>query len=135
MTTDKIRGIYTIDMTSTTQTLDFTYTMPPQTMILQSYRVEFTTSTTAKTAQVLFLKLPFLNSSNLIDNYKGKTRIPILVGGSQVNIQNACNMPIYVQGYIPNSYECSVELADGSVPVNFVRLTMIFELTEGKAVS
>jgi len=123
---------YTIDMTSTTQTLEFPYSLHEQTIILRNYEVHFELSADQINTQVLFVNLPFLNSTNLIDPYIGKTRIPILLCAcSGVSVRNNVNMPIYIQGGTPNNYQCSVEMADGSPVIGFGRIVLNFEFTSG----
>lgn len=70
-------GIIQIAVDATTDKINLPASIPKQTLVLKSARVEVTDAATALTIGHLSVEIPFLVSSIINDNSHGRIRIPL----------------------------------------------------------
>ena len=127
----KTPSYFTLDLTSNSQQVDISLTIPRQVLYLVGYRCEMSSQANALAAQVIYFELEGLLSSNqLIDN-NTFVQFPLCLENNIVTLRDGLELPVYLNKSVPERF--TVRVFDKSlVPlVNLVRLTLHFKAEYG----
>lgn len=123
-------SILTINGTTNDFRMDIGRRILKQPLILQSVRIEFSSVAAALAKELVYLQLPFFNSSYLVDENPGYAYIPIFVGDTQVTIMTGMNLPIQVDTDIQQVFRVRI-LNSAFAPVaDLLRFTAQFTFLE-----
>lgn len=124
-------GILTLDISSNVQTLNISLEVPIQTLTIKNIRVEMDLAATALSEQILYLDIPVISSSKILDNNVAFNYIPILLDNAAVTLQTSLDLPVYMNQVLPQSFDVRV-LNKSFEPVsNLVRFTIQFQTEFG----
>lgn len=133
MNDKEVAGFLTIDVLAAggliNTTVSIGHKLPSdQTLRLRSYRVEMTSQANALSAGVLYVDLPFLSSTQIVDNLGGVCKIPIELDNAVLTLRDGLNKPIYISKEITETFLIRV-LSGANLVLNpnLVRLTLQFE--------
>lgn len=122
----QVSGLYTIDVTSADEIVDFNYGIPTQSFFeLRKVRVEYDSAANALTDAVISVDLPFLSGTQLVDNLTEQGRLVIPLDNAVVTLYKT-EIPLELAKDIPQSYRVRVYDAAGALVTNMVRLTLQF---------
>jgi hypothetical protein len=126
MNTDRVLapGILTLSTASNNTVFNINNKIPPQTLQLRNYRIEFVTDTAAKLAKVVYVELHWLSSEQLTDG-TDFFHLPLPVGPFDVTLHEL-NLPIFVIRGIPNSFRMRVLDEDGDIMSSVAHITLQF---------
>lgn len=127
-------GILTLSTTALSTTFNIALSIPPQTLRLVGYRVEYGLAAEAVTAQVLYIELPFLSSNQVLDGNLGHVYLPLPLSNSSVTNITGLNIPIYINQAVPQKFDMYVR--DGAalsfaLAANDPAVTLQFALESG----
>lgn len=124
-------GILTLHTTTANTNFEISLDIPKQTIKLQSVRVQFDSDANALAKRIIYVELPFLSANQLLDNNPGRVNLPILIGHTAVTMEQALQLPIYINGHIPSRFKMRILNSDFTEITNFVSLSLIFTLEKG----
>lgn len=129
-TTYKAPGTMSIYTTTATTSVDMSYIIPKQVLLLQSVYIQLTGAASALAERICYIELPFLNSQTLIDNNLQRTCIPVFLENNAVTIQQTLQLPIYTNNTIPKVYTIRFLNSSFQPISNFVAGGVIFTFNE-----
>ena len=126
-------GILTLDMVGvSTKTFNIALSIPPQTITLTGYRIEYLSPVAALAKAVALIDLPFLSGNQVLDGNVGHVFLPLLLDNSMVTIRDGLNIPIYVNQTIPQVFDMAIRNSSNFVlDGDALRVTLTFSLTHG----
>jgi hypothetical protein len=118
-------GILTITLTSETiagstnntngATIFTGTTIQPQTIIMRGYHVKMDSTASALAQNVIYLQLPFLGSTTLIDGVPTSKRLQLPLDNDAVTNKQEMTSPLTVIQPIPPQFQCACYNRDGSL--------------------
>lgn len=118
-------GVFTIHATSNSVSVNTHATIPRQTIRLKNVRVEMTSASVALSEKVLYVDLPFLSASQLIDHRENLYQLPILLDNAIVtNYQT--DLPLHLLSDVQERFRIIVRNESGALVSNLVSITLQF---------
>lgn len=118
-------GVLTIHTTSNNAQIDTHSTIPRQTIRLKNVRVEMTSASVALSEKVIYVDLPFLSASQLIDHRANLYHLPILLDNA-VCTNYQTDLPMHLLTDIQERFRIIVRNESGALLSNLVSLTLQF---------
>lgn len=118
-------GLFTFRTSSSSGTYTVHNTMPAQTLILKSVRVEFSSPANMLAAQVIYFDAPWLNSNHLIDGLTNLYTLPIPLGNDYC-VNYTCDIPVAMSKDILESFDYRIITSAGAAPTGFSNICLQF---------
>jgi len=118
-------GLFTIRTSSSTGTYTIHNTIPTQTLVLKSVRVQFTSAAEALTAGVIYFDAPWLNSNHLVDGLSNLYTLPIPLD-NQICTIYTCDIPVAMSKDILESFTYRIITSSGVAPTGFSNICLQF---------
>lgn len=119
-------GLLTIHLTSSQQSVELPYNIPDQKFFKLKYiRVEYDTAANALADKLIFVDLPFLSKSQLIDNVSKQGRLPILLENNAVTYEDL-DIDIQLSKNIEYKFNANVYKSDNTPVTNMTSITLLF---------
>ena len=101
-------GILTLDITSNEQTMNISFEIPIQTLIIKNVRVHMTNAANALSERVIYFNIPVIMSSKIIDGNLAHNYIPIFLDNAIVTNHTSLDIPIYMGQVLPAVFDVQI---------------------------
>jgi len=126
-----IPGILTLDTTTNTKLCNISLSIPQQTIYLTAYRVQMDSAINSLGARLLYIDLPILGGNQTLDLNVGRIYLPIMLDETRVTVQTGLNIPIYMSGVLPETFNMRVLNTSFAPTANLDSCTLQFSLSAG----
>lgn len=102
--------------------------IPAQTIRLKGYKVQMDSAPNALAQGEVYLQVPWLGSSNLIDGRSFAYQLPLVLDNAVVTIQSGLDVPLQLISDIESVFRASLHNRDGSAvdPAKVLKVTLYF---------
>lgn len=124
-------GILTLDTTTNVKDFNIALSIPQQTIVLKGYRVQMSSAATALSTRLLYIDLPFFSGNQMLDANLSRVYLPIALDNAIVTNQYGIDLPVYLDGFIPEKFQMRVLDSSFAVSADMVSVTLQFALSYG----